>query len=318
MLLWWFHSELVILIGSSYILSYAEQLVEGLLLLLRLLLVGLLRRRGRGADLWWRIVQGVRSLSLVRPSSIEIGEIFRRIVGRRFLGKSDRRLNRWLRFRFYLYFNFWLHFRLAFTEEIGEIERLLVGRRLSGRLWISPWSVLGGSLYWWRRNIFFGNLRDHNRRNRIDWICWISGTIFLWLRRLFLRICFGRLRFLFRLFRFAVCNLWCEGVVLGQSFVFLLSELLGWFHAELFVLNEMMVTYCDYFSLALMSLEISGSILILFSDSSNTLMALMHSVLLSRTSVGWIFIFLPNWAIPWVCRRRWWTGRPRTPIPWCI
>jgi hypothetical protein len=77
--------------------------------------------------------------------------------------------------------------------------------------------------------------------------------------------------------------------VLGQSFILQLPQLLGWFHAEFSVLNGMVVTYCDYFSLALMSLEISGSILILFSDSSNTLMALMHSVLLSRTSVGWIF-----------------------------
>lgn len=284
----WFHRELVILIGSSYILSYAEQLVEGFLLLLRLLLVGLLRRRGRGAHFWRSIVQRVWSLSLVLSRSIEIGEVFRRIVGRRFLGKSDRWLNRWLRFRLHLYFNFRLHFRLAFSEEIGKIERLLIGRRLSGWLWICSWSVLSGGLYWWRRNIFFGNLRDYNRRHGID-IDWVSGTIFLWLRRLFLRICFGRLRFLFRLFHLAVCNFRCEGVVLGQSFILLLPQLLGWFHAEFSVLNGMVVTYCDYFSLALMSLEISGSILILFSDSSNTLMALMHSVLLSRTSVGWIF-----------------------------
>lgn len=44
--------------------------------------------------------------------------------------------------------------------------------------------------------------------------------------------------------------------------------------------------YLDSFSVLLTSLEMSGSILIFFSDSSKTLIAFMHSVLLILTSEG--------------------------------
>lgn len=103
----------------------------------------------------------------------------------------------------------------------------------------------------------------------------------------------------------------------GQPLVLFLSQLLWRFHAELFVLNSESITYWDSFSLALMSLDISGSILMRFSDSSKTLMALMHSVLRRRTSLGCIVAGVPRWAILWVYPHRWWTGKLQTRVLWC-
>ena len=164
-------------------------------------------------------------MTLVWPSSIEIGEIFRRRIGSRwFLGQSNWWLYRWLRFGLHLYFNFWLHLRLSLAEEVGEVKGGLISRWLCGRLLrIRPWGCLSGSLDWRGRDVLFGNLR-HNNRRRIDWSSWtISGR--LW--RLLLWIHFGRIRLLLRLLHFGVCNFGCEGIVLCQSFVFLLSQLLG-------------------------------------------------------------------------------------------
>lgn len=74
--------------------------------------------------------------------------------------------------------------------------------------------------------------------------------------------------------------------VLSLSLFLLLSSLIRSFHAELLVLSKSKSTYFDYLSVLLTSFEMSGSILILFSDSSKTLIAFMHSILLVLTYEG--------------------------------
>ena len=74
--------------------------------------------------------------------------------------------------------------------------------------------------------------------------------------------------------------------MLFESFFFLLSHLVRSFHSEFSILNIEELTYFDSFSVLLTSFEISGSILILFSDSSKTLIAFIHYVLLILTSEG--------------------------------
>ena len=74
-------------------------------------------------------------------------------------------------------------------------------------------------------------------------------------------------------------------MLLLSLFLFL-SHLIRSLHAEFSVLTKERYTYFDYFSVLLTSLDMSGSILILFSDYSNTLIAFMHSVLLILTSEG--------------------------------
>ena len=91
---------------------------------------------------------------------------------------------------------------------------------------------------------------------------------------------------------------------LGDLFIFFF--LLFWrFHAKLFVLNKQRNTYLDSFFVSLTSLEIYGSILILFSDSSNTLMAFIHSFLLFLISYGYVNFSLPHSGALLVCSHHW-------------
>ena len=113
--------------------------------------------------------------------------------------------------------------------------------------------------------------------------------------RSLVRVMFWRVRFFLRRFRLVIfARLWslCLDLrfekleVLLFSLLFLLSSLVRSLHAEFLILNGKTDTYFDSLSVLLTSLEISGSILILFSDSSKTLIAFMHSILLVLTSEG--------------------------------
>ena len=114
-------------------------------------------------------------------------------------------------------------------------------------------------------------------------------------RRLLIWILSWRIRFFLRRFGFVfLARFWslCSALrlekleVLFFSLLFLLSSLIRSLHAEFLILNSKKITYLDSLSVLLTSFEISGSILILFSDSSKTLIAFMHSILLVLTSEG--------------------------------
>lgn len=201
--------------------SYTEQFVEGLLLLLRLLLFGLLllhhwRRSGRTHLAGWVVQRVGRRVGGRAGRAEEVAEGVG-VVGHWWLCRRGDYRDGHCRFWIRLY----LHFGLDFcsSEEVGEV-RLADGRR------IRPWGGVCGRCLDGRRRRLFLYWNGNGGRRLVDWnFHWFVSWLWLGLGRIRLRI-----RFLFRLLSrssfFVKLYLGSQGIVLSQSLVLLLSQLI--------------------------------------------------------------------------------------------
>lgn len=115
------------------------------------------------------------------------------------------------------------------------------------------------------RIILFRRVNGSNRANVVLHYCWPLWRLW-WIWSLF-----GLFNLLLRLLRSFWLGL--DFSRLGDKFIMLrlplflfLSQLIRRFHPKFAILNSERLTYFDSFSVLFTSLEISGSILILFSD----------------------------------------------------
>ena len=258
--------------------TYTEQLVESSLLCLLLLLF---RRLHWLYWLNWRlrpwlglclrllvILLSPKEIVKVRSSLTWIGVASEGLFWRSVIGSWVLRLGGMLLSVMWL---------LVLALRSKEVVKIVL---LSGLL------VLLGTCLGWRRlrihrsSLRIGRIVRSLLGRRLRWLTWRLGWRLLWRILLFFRRSVAWSTWLFYHW------LWNECIVLLLSFFLFLSHLIRSFHAELAVLTKEKYTYFDYFSVLLTSLDMSGSILILFSDYSNTLMAFIHSVLLILTSEG--------------------------------